>query len=323
MATPAEHIDQIIADSLALVDEQTQKVEHYADFAIDVANGGQPTVINPYTWTKEVEAVEPTIPTVDDPTRVYEVERDAIIALLTAQLADFLTTYYPLVNDAYDEATAWLVNTITLGGTGIPAAIEDQIWQRGRDRITTESRRVKNQIVSGYSARGFMLPSGRLRRDLRQVDLAGIAASGENSTSIAVKQIEIEIDNIKFAVEKALDARMTALGAATDYIRSLAIAPDIAMRLAEVDSDVQARMMSATSDLYRARLSRDELIMNTEVARMRNFQTDQTAFYDTYVRRIQQGVNGTISAADVFGKTSQAALSSLNTVASMGSSSFD
>lgn len=323
MTTPSEQIDRIIADSLELIDDQTQKVERYAEFAVAIANGGIPTIINPYTWTAELEAVEPEVPTVDDTTRIYETERDAIIALLTMQLTDFLTTYYPLVDDAYDEATAWLVNTITNGGTGIPATIEAQIWQRGRDRITTESRRTKNQIVSGFASRGFMIPSGALRRDLKQVDLAALATSGENSTNIAVKQAELEIENIKFAVEQVLNARTAALGTATDYIRALSIAPDIGMKLAETDSDVQARMMSATSDLYRARLERDRIVMSTEIAKMGNFQSDQTAFYNTYVNRIQQGVNGTISAADVFGKTSQAALSSLNTVASMGSSSFD
>lgn len=322
MATPEEHIDNIIADSLALVDDQTSKVEHYADFAVDVANGGAPTVVRPYQWTKEVEAVEPDVPMVDDATTVYETERDNIIALLTSQLADFFTQYYPLVNDAYDDATAWLINTITNGGTGIPADVEEQIWQRGRTRITTENKRAVSQVADGLASRGFMMPPGALNKAVKEIEYAGQQSMGDISTSIAVKQAEIEIENIKFAVETAINARLNALGAAADYIRAMAIAPEIGLKLSETDASVQARMIAATSDLYRARLTRDQLVMNTEVAKMNNFQGDQKLFYDTYVNRIQQSVNGTVAAAEVFGKTSQAALSSLNTVASMGSSSF-
>jgi len=329
--TAAENIDRIVKASLELVTEQTDKVEKYAEDVRRVAGFGATEII-PYTWGQEtdvfgrnkyIRAVEPEVPTVDDISRIYETERDQIIALLTDQLTDFLNTYYPLVNDAYDEATAWLVNTITNGGTGIPATIEAQIWQRGRDRITTESRRTKNQIVSGIAARGYMVPPGNMFKRLKEVDLAALTASGENSTSISVKAAEMEIENIKFAIEHALNARTAALGAATDYIRALAIAPDIGLKLAETDSDVQARMISATADLYRARLSRDEIVVNAEIARSGIFQGDQSIHNDDSLKRIQQEVNGTVSAADVYGRTAQSALGSLNTVAAMGSSSFD
>lgn len=322
MATPEETIDTIIANALDTANEHTAKVEHYADFAVDIATGGSPTFIKPYPWDTEVQAVEPDVPTVDTPTTVYETERDELIAILSGQLDDFFTKYYPLVNDAYDEATAWLVNTITNGGTGIPSAIEDQIWQRGRGRVITENKRSVAQVASGLASRGFSMPSGALNKAVKEIEVAGQASLGEMSTSVAIKQVEIEIENIKFAVEKALNARMTALGAAADYIRSLAIAPEIATKLTETDASVQARMMSATADLYRARLSRDELVMKTEVARMSNFQGDQQLFYNTFVSRVHEAVNGTMSAADAYAKTAQAALSSLNTMASTGLSSF-
>lgn len=321
MATPEETIDTIISNAIGIADEHTAKAEHYADYAVDLI-AGSPVVVSPYPWDKEIEAVEPDIATVDSALRTYETQRDELIAILSGQLGDFFTTYYPLVNDAYDVATAWLVNTITNGGTGIPAYVEDQIWQRGRDRLITEGRRMEDQSVAGIAARGFSMPPGVLNKTIKELRVAQHAAMGEMSTSVAVEQAKIEIDNIKFAVGKAIDARLTAMGAAADYIRALAIAPETATRLADVDPSAQARMISATSDLYRARLSRDQLVMNTEIAKMGTYQSDQKLFHDVGLGKKREAVNAVVSAANVFGKTSQAALSSLNSVASLGSTSF-
>jgi len=279
MGAAEDNIELIINNAIQVADGYTSQSERYAGFGVSMATGGQPTVINPYPWTEEVTAVEPPVATVDSATTIYETERDELIALLSNELADFLGTYYPLVNDAYDDATSWLVNTITNGGTGIPQAIEDQIWQRGRDRLITESRRTSAQTVSGFTAKGYMVPAGVLTKTLKEIELAQHGAMGEMSTSIATKQAEIEIENIKFAIKEALNARLAGIGAATDYIRAIAVAPQIATKLADIDPAAQARMISATSDLYRARLSRDQLVMNTEVAKMGNFQSDQKLYY--------------------------------------------
>ena len=322
MATPAETVDNIIANAIELADDHVALMEHYSNFGVDIATGGAPTVINPYPWAAALEAVEPDIPTVDDPTTVYETYRDDLIGLLSGQLADFFVTYYPIANDAYDDATSWLIDTITNGGTGIPQDVEDQIWQRGRNKIINEGKRAEDQLVAGFAAKGFTLPPGVMAKGIKEIRFAQLSALGTQATDIAVKQIEIEIDNIKFAVEKALDMRIKAIQAAADYIRALAIAPELGVKLSETDASVQAKMMSATADLYRARLSRDELVMNTEIARMSNFQSDQKIFYDTYVSRVHESVQGVLKAADGFSRTAQAALSSLNSVASIASSSF-
>lgn len=320
--SPGDQVDAIIANAMELADEHIALMEHYSDFGVDIATGAKPLIIRPYPWEKEVEAVEPDVPTADDPTTVYEAYRDDLIGILSGQLADFFNKYYPLVNDAYDEATAWLVNTITNGGTGLPQHIEDQIYQRARNRIIAEGNRAEDQLVTGFAARGFGLPPGVMLKGIKEIRFQQLSALGKESTDVAIRQAEIEIENIKFAVEKALDMRIKAIAAASDYIRALALAPEIATKLANVDADVQARMMSATADLYRARLARDELIMNTEVAKMGNHQSDQKIFYEILLGRSHESIQAVLKAADGFSKTAQAALASLNSVASTASSSF-
>lgn len=321
MADAVETINTIIANAIETANNSTTAAQTAAEDLIGTNAGfylTPPSTLSGFT----VEAVEPEIPTAADSTYNYEAERDALIALLSAQLANFFTTYYPLASDAFDEATNWLVNTITNGGTGIPAALEDQIVQRARDRIIRDGQRVASGISAGYAARGFSLVQGPMVYDLNQASFEQTGKLGEASTAMAMKQAEIAIETIKFAIGKAIDSRIAAMNAAVDYIRALSVAPDAASRIAALNTDIRAKMMSAAADWYRARQSRDQMILQSKLAEL-------TAGIDVYKHRrenatqnSQVDVQALAAAADVFAKTAQAALASLNSVVSSSVNAF-
>jgi hypothetical protein len=322
MPTAAETINEIIANALVTANTSTESAQIAAD---DLIRSNAGYYITPPTTSSgfNVEAVEPEIPTVEDSTYNYQAERDALIALLSNQLAEFFATYYPLASDAFDEATNWLVNTITNGGTGIPAALEDQIIQRERDRIIREGQRVSASITSGYAARGFSLVQGPMIYDLNQATFEQAGRIGIATTTVAVKQIEIAIETIKFAIKTTIDSRMAAMQAATDYIRALSVAPDAASKIAALNTDIKAKMMSAAADWYRARQNRDQLILESKLAEL-------NAGIDIYKHRRENAtqnsqidVQALAAAADVFAKTAQAALASLNSVVSQTVSAFE
>ena len=321
MSDASDIINQIIANAIATANGSTTAAQDAANDLI--STNARFYLTPPSTLTGfDVEAVEPDIPTAADSTYNYEAERDELIALLSAQLANFFTLYYPLASDAFDEATNWLVNTITNGGTGIPAALEDQIVQRARDRIIRDGQRVASGISAGYAARGFSLVQGPMVYDLNQATFEQAGKIGEASTAVATKQIEIAIETIKFAIGKALESRIAAMNAAVDYIRALSTAPDAAARVSALNTDVEAKMMSAAADWYRARQSRDQMILQSKLAEL-------TAGVDVYKHRrdnatqnSQVDVQALAAAADVFAKTAQAALASLNSVVSTSANTF-
>lgn len=261
-----------------------------------------------------ITAVEPAVPDVENSTFTYEAQRDKLIALMADELGKFYTLYYPLADDAFDEATEWLVNTITLGGTGISPAVEAQIWQRGRDRILADTARAEAQTLDEFSARGFSLPPGSLTARLDVIRKDGMAKIGEFNRDVAIKQAEIEIENLRFAVDAAIKSRMQAMAAAVDYIKAVMSGPDTAARVASINSDAKARMMSATADLYRARLSRDELALKIPM-----FNTGERAKIvgmdmDGFYKGVDNRVRAAVSAAEQYGKAAQAALVSLNSI---------
>ena len=313
MATVDELINDIITNALAQSDTYLGKLDTSVQAAINESHGYAHAGTSLVDFS--VTAIEPAVPAVGDATLTYEAQLAQLISLLSGQLAAFFALYYPLAADAFDEATNWLVNAITVGGTGIPAAIEEQIWQRGRTRVITEGKRVENQSISEFANRGFTLPPGALAGRLQEVRFAQLGENSDYSAQTAIKAAQIEIENIRFAVEQAIKSRLAAMAAAVDYIRALMAAPDAAARVAMINSDAQARMMSATADLYRARLTRDELILRSsnadQDAKVALNKIDIDGFYEGIRNRVQAAVG----AANAYGSAASAALQSLNTVA--------
>lgn len=322
MPTDAEFIDQVITNAIATANEFSGLVATSADRIIQETNAVTSTGYDYYRVDPVITAVEPAVPDVENASITYEAQFDKLVALMSSKLAGFFVDFYPLDSDAFDEATAWLVNSITNGGTGIKPEIEAQIWQRAKDRIIVESIRTEKQITSGYAARGFVLPSGAMLNQVQQARFAASAQISEASREVATKQAEMEVENIRFAVGKAIDSRAQAMNAAADYIRALMSAPDAAAKIAGLDADAKARMISATSDLYRARLTRDQLVINAQSDRMKVGEHFETWMHDHLQNKIDSKVRAAASAADVYGATAQAALASINAIAGSSTSSF-
>lgn len=315
MATDAtENINNIIENALVIANQSSLAAYDAAVEIVDLANAHHfrrsriPVV-------PEITAIEPDIPVALDTEVTYQAYRDELIGKLSDELANYFTTYYPLTNDGFDEATAKIVDIITNGGNGIPEDVEEQLWQRARDRIIRSGSSIEKQIISGYSARGIQLPAGPMIYDLRETRYNQGSVLGKASTDIADSQARLEIDMLKFAIDKAINSRFAAMSAASDYIRGISIAPGIGLDVAKINTDQRAQMMAATASLYRARLSRDEIVLKGNIA---NTQTDISSdglFLDDQYKYIHERVNGAATAADVFKGIAQAALSSLNTMA--------
>lgn len=321
MATQSElFVDKIINNALDTALAQTSLSDAAAREASTSSMGY--AVMSPPPITFALSAIEPAVPEVENSTLTYEAQRDQLIGLLTDQLANFFAQYYPLAADAFDEATNWLVNTITVGGTGMNPAIEAQLWQRDRDRVTSEGLRAEAQTLSEFTGRGFSLPPGAAAARLQAIKAEQIGSLQAQSRDVAIKQAEIEVENMRFAVEQAIKSRMQAMNAATDYIRALMSGPDTAVRIASLNSDAKARMMGATSDLYRARLARDELAMRIPLANSDINVKSQVVNVDGFYRGVDARVAAAGHAAEVYGKAAQAALSSLSAIGSSTASSF-
>lgn len=266
--------------------------------------------------TYGMTAIEPGIPEVENAYLTFEGQRDYLVGLMTDQLTKFFTAYYPLNTDGYDEGMAWLINTITLGGTGINPVVEDQIWQRGRDRLISEGLRQDSATMVQFSQRGFALPSGVMTAQLQANRFEQFAKLQEQSRDVAIKQAEIEIENLRFAVDKVVSTRIQAIQAAADYLRAFMGGLEMSFRVVNLNADAKAKMMAATADLYRARLQRDEIAMRVPFKDSDNLIETNRMNIDGFYRGVEAKVRAASAAADVYASMAQAGISALHAIGS-------
>ena len=213
-------VESIINQALQTAADKADEASGYASQAVTASNGF--SSFAPQSVVFRPGKVEPpvTIPTnaagVD--VELYGSTYDQIIADLSDKFAGFFSEYFPNECDYLREAQAKLCEMLG-GGSGIPAHVENQIWQRDRSRVLEDVNRARDDVLSTFAARGFPLPPGAAAHTVRLAEAEANNKIAQQSRDVAIKHVEILIENIKFAVQNALDYRIKGIQAAVDYIK--------------------------------------------------------------------------------------------------------
>lgn len=97
------------------------------------------------------------------------------------------------------------------GGSGLAPAVEQQIWDRARDRETALALAREQEVMRGAEALGYPLPSGVLVAQLAdarreyQDKLSGL------SRDVAIKQAELEQANMRESIQSVLQLESTLM----------------------------------------------------------------------------------------------------------------
>lgn len=323
MADPAPIIDQIITNALTQAQSSANLTTQYTGDAIQAAQSIVNLSAPPPVFAPGVEEV-----TVDIPKNALGVNEalfnttfQNIITTLESAFTNFFNTYFPNEESALNSACTAIIGMITSGGTFIPAAIENQIWERDRARILNDGQRELDESVSDWSARGFPLPPGMLMGAQKRIqdDISNKVAQSSRET--AIKNIEIVIENIRFAIGEAVKLRAAALAAAAEYMRALAIGPQVAVQLAVASIDAQAKLISAASDYYRARVAVADLGLRASQATSANFATIEAKQGDVFAAEGRMRTDAAVAAANTMGNMAASALNALHSNASLASTS--
>lgn len=254
----------------------------------------------------------PALPTVTplDPAQaqaLYDSAKDEITALLTSAFASFFTTFFPLGNELA-VARSWIEDAIANGGSGVNPAVENQIWQRDRDRVLEEGARLQDEQMSAWAARGFPLPPGALNHGLNQIQREVQNKLAESSRGQAIKSFEAEIENVRFAIDKAIVLRTQAISSAADYMRTLVLGPTTGAQLAGTLLDAQAKVANITTDFYRAQVASLEVPLRIATTNAELRQRTNEANQKSSLETLQQRVAATVSYAQALGTQAAALL---------------
>ncbi len=253
-------VEQIINQALDVAQTKSDEASEYASQAITASSGF--STFAPGSLTFEPNPVEPPVNIPTNATGVdgalYDSTYGQIVTDLANGFANFFHEYFPNECDYLLKAQESLCSMLD-GGTGIPAHVENQIWQRDRSRVLEDVSRARDDVLATFAARGFPLPPGAAAHTVRLAEAEANNKIAQQSRDVAIKHVEILIENIKFAIQNALEYRIKGIQAAGEYIKVLALGPEIAMKLATSAAGAQAQLISAASQYYRNRIAVEEL----------------------------------------------------------------
>lgn len=201
-----------------------------------------PTIVLPDDPVMELLSI-PEAPTLSLPVWAGTAPDGSSLATPTTGLV-WSEDYYDsaLLQDVTSRLTAMM-----LGGTGLPAHIEQAIWDRGRAREDVLARKATQETYEEFSARGFSLPPGALAGRVAEVWQKNREASSAISRDVMVKQAELEVENLKFSVSTGIQLEGQLMTYAGQYAAR-------ALDAAKTSVDVAINIFNAQVALYNARL---------------------------------------------------------------------
>lgn len=230
-------------------------------------------------------------------------------------MTDWINTYFPTLDPALGTAEdAWLLSVINNGYSGIPVAVEQAIWDRARGKDTLEALRLEEEAVASYAARGFSLPPGILANRTLQIQQEAANKSSTIARELAIKQMEIAVDMVKFAVGEVSKLRMGIAAALADFIRAWMALPTAAAEVAKARSEMHRLLWNSSADYMRAQVAIGQLSLDAQktnaVVNVDLQKLDTTLWTEHNRMRVEAALR----AADELGDVATAARGAQNTL---------
>ncbi|THJ36155.1 hypothetical protein E8K88_02505 [Lampropedia aestuarii] len=149
-------------------------------------------------------------------------------------------------SELLDDLQAWVKRHMQ-GGTGLPAHVEDALFNRARDRVTAETRRAVDEAVSTWASRGFSMPPGMLAKQVNVVKEQGRGQAGEHNRDVLIEATKWEIDNIRFAVERGIALETLVQNVFENTTKRL-------FEVAKFGAEAQIMVFNAQVGLFNARV---------------------------------------------------------------------
>lgn len=243
------------------------------------APGDAPTLDLATTYPDAPTYTLPTVPTFEELNIPEAVEVDLPVFSIDLPTDEDVTppgNIFSWSEDAYDSTlvdavAAKLLSDIQNGGTGLSVDVETAIWDRARNREDQNAVRTEQQILSEQAARGLSRPSGSVFAALEYAAQEAQHKIADLSREIAIKQAELEQENVRFAVQQAIALEGT---------------------LINLHNSVQQRAFEA------ARYVQD-IALELYRANIQKFQI-QLEVYRTYAQAYETRVRGELAKIEVY-----------------------
>lgn len=214
---------------------------------------------------------------------------DDILNKLVTLFSNYISTYMPTNAALWSAAEGWINTQLAAGGSGINAAVEALIFERGRSRILAGAVRATDEVAGIWSAKRFPIPPGALQHQTLQIQQKAQDELGKMSTDAAIESFRAELEMTKIAIASAKEARQLALSSANDYIRTAASSQQQTAQFLTGKAQAQNGLINAVAGMLSARTNAAEAIFksnfaNADLANKAAMMSSQLAAQDRHKR---------------------------------------
>lgn len=170
------------------------------------------------------------------------------------------------------------------GGTALAPHIETAIWERGAEKNTREYLRVRDAAYQEGAGRGFTIPGGAQFSAAVQARQAAADNNARMAVEIAIKQAELEQQNLQWAVTQSAGLRQMVLASTQQWAGTLVQLNGHALEFAKgvLNSvvalyDIRVKMASAQVEVYKSEAMVFESLLRATLAEYEVYQAQVSA----------------------------------------------
>lgn len=186
---------------------------------------------------------------------------DPTIRYLNEQSDEFMGKYFPAISGDMRTIPEDMLCEIISGVRpfGLPNTVFELIWHNARDRAYRTTASERKQIAAGFSARGWQLPPGAMIDAITESEQRASDAALEVNVQQAIKDAEIKLQMLQFALQLAADYKRGILSALADFYRAWITLPDKDIERARIKAQAMSSLYSALSTYYSVEINFEEL----------------------------------------------------------------
>lgn len=139
------------------------------------------------------------------------------------------------------------------GGTGLPAPIEDALFNRARSRTSKETERAVQEAMNDWASRNFTMPPGMLVKQVSSIREQGQLQANELNRDILIEASKMEIDNIRFMVGQGIALEQITSNMFTNVVNRM-------FEVAKFNAESQINVFNAQVALFNAQNSAFETL---------------------------------------------------------------
>ena len=251
-------------------------------------------------FTAEVPDTNIAAPT--DFATQYAANYNTMSVAMRNSLNDALDAELVKLNPEYHTQMALLESKLATyinGGTALTEEVEQAIYNRARDKTNAEYLKSRDMIFVEGAARGFTIPSGAQMSSLANARQAAADNNARAAMDIAIKQAEMEQNNIQFAMTQSANLRAAILGTVMSWMggmiqlngQSMEYARDV-MQAAIALYETMVKIVTARIEVYKAQAQVYEIELKSVLA-----------VYDVYqaqIKALEAQVNIDRAKVDAF-----------------------